>query len=297
MTVHTLFSSDWRIQVDPNRGMRWLSGQINRDDQWVSVLPDCTQTDSKLEECNYLLLPYSNRIRDGRFQYDGQTHQLDNATRHAIHGTLRDQPWQVTNSSESALTASFDSRTHPGINWPWPISASCEIELSGNRLQCQLKVTNQGETTMPIGGGWHPYFVRHLIKADPELSIPVAAVYPDTDGDCLPTGPAQIIPEALQFTEHTKLDPNQRIDHCFSGLSGDLQIRWPDAAVQLTMKASKNCTHAVLYNPDHPFFALEPVTHANDAVNLMAKGIDAGLESLAPGKSWQASLQIVVTQS
>jgi len=49
------------------------------------------------------------------------------------------------------------------------------------------------------------------------------------------------------------------------------------------MQASSNCTHLVLFNPDKPHFAIEPVTNANDAFNLAERGIDSGMMTIAPG--------------
>jgi len=239
---------------------------------------------------------YSNRIRDGLFEFRERQYQLNNAQKHAIHGTLRDQSWQVVNADDAVLHATFDSRQDGSINWPWPLVASCELAVLNAVVTCQLKVTNVGESGMPIGGGWHPYFTRHLAQADPLLTIPVTTVYPDTNGDCLPIGAAEKIPRELDFKQAKVLDPEQRIDHCFAGLKDAMQIQWPDARLCLTLRASDNCTHAVLYNPDAPWFALEPVTHANDAINLLKQGIDAGLAVIEPGESWQSTLALQVSQ-
>jgi len=253
-------------------------------------MPDCTQSGATLKDCNFLLLPYSNRIRDAKFQFDGQSYQLENAAKHAIHGFLRDQPWVVDEATESRLVACFKSHDKTSANWPWPITVRCEITANGSILNCLLEVINDGDSNMPIGGGWHPYFVRTLKKAQPELTIPVTGVYPDTDGDCLPTGGPEPIPEALAFANRSPLAPDQRIDHCFAGLSKPLEIHWPDVNTTLEMRGSDNVTHAILFNPDKPYFALEPVTHANDGVNLIATGIASGIASLAPGDTWQTRL-------
>jgi len=296
MSIHTLISDDWRLQVEASQGMRWLSGDIFHRDRWLAVLPNCTLPNTSLAECNYVLLPYSNRIRDGRFEFQGKVIQLENSQKHAIHGTLRDQPWEILSASKSQLLAKFDSRGAQPINWPWALSAVCEMSIEESALSCRLQVTNEDTTAMPMGGGWHPYFVRQLMREPAQLTIPVSSVYPDTNGDCLPTGAPEALPDILTFLDNKKLPADQRIDHCFAGLRGPMKIRWEDAGVTLTLHASENCTHAVLYNPDQPWFALEPVTHANDAINLVQRGIDAGLETLEPGKTWQAELQLRVTK-
>lgn len=294
MGIQTLASSDWRIKIDTDHGMRWLSGDVFRAGQWVPVMPDCTDSATDLAYCNFLLLPYSNRIRNAHFEFGASSVQLQNPEGHAIHGTLRNQTWQVLEVSETRLLASCDSRSLDNFNWPWPLLVECELNLVGPKLQCSLKVQNLGDSDSPIGGGWHPYFVRCIDSANPRLSVPVSGVYPDTDGDCLPTGGPEPIPANLQFRDATELPPGQRIDHCFSGLAGALKIHWPDSNITLTMQGSEHYDHAVLFNPDKPYFALEPVTNANDALNLAARGIDAGIETLAPGQTWRASLTMSV---
>ncbi len=275
--------------------MRWLSGEVFLDEKWVPLMPDSTDPGVDLKDCNFLLLPYSNRIRDGRFSFNAELYQLEDADRHAIHGALRNQAWVVNDATNSTLNACCHSQDSHSFNWPWPVTVNCKLQAIENRIVCHLEVTNLGKTDMPIGGGWHPYFVRRLKTAEPRLSVPVSGVYPDTNGDCLPTGAAITIPEQLVFNPSTELSPDQRIDHCFAGLRGPLQIHWPDVDVTLTMSGSANYTHAVLYNPDKPYFALEPVTHANDAVNLQHQGIDAGLETLPPNETWQATLELALS--
>jgi len=277
MTTHTLTTPRIRLTVDSTQGMRWLSGDIMHDNRWRPLLPDCTLAESGLKECNYLLLPYSNRIRDGKFSFQGRDFQLDNAIRHAIHGTLRDQSWQIEKASDTEITATVNSHSSDNFNWPWPISAVCNLSVQDSQINCTLQLTNHGGSAMPVGGGWHPYFVRQFLRENPHLTIPVDGLYPDNDGDCLPTAGPQALPEALNFRVERTLPPDQRIDHCFSGLQAPMQIYWPDADVRVLLQASANCTHAVLYNPDKPWFALEPVTHANDAINLQTTGIDVKL--------------------
>jgi len=295
MQIHTLVSSHWRVQVDPANGMGWLSGQVFSADEWQDVLPDCTGKAAKLSQCNFLLLPYSNRIRDGKFGFEGKNYQLENAERHAIHGVVRKLPWVISTADSQQISATLDTRQHDNVNWPWPFLAKTELRVSDNQLISTLEIQNLADSAMPVGGGWHPYFVRHLQQNDPSLTVPVTGFYPDTDGDCLPTGGPEPIPEELNFTRSTALPEHQRIDHCFAGLHGPLVITWPDANITLTLRCSDQMTHAILYNPPGTFFALEPVSHANDAVNLAQQGIDAGIQTLAPGDSWQDSLVIELT--
>lgn len=285
-------------------GVQWLGAQVKRQDLWHDVVPDCRPGASKpaagqspeapLPAASFHMIPYSNRIRDGRFTFNGEQIQLENAAAHAIHGALRKLPWQIRHADQNSLLCGFDSRAHGAINWPWPIEAFIEQRVSSDTLSSKISITNHGNSPMPVGTGWHPYFVRQIGQAMPTLTLPVDSVFPDAAGDCLPDGPAERLPIHLDFRHSRELDPDQRIDCCLSGLSGTCHIHWKEAGIELLMNASEHCKYLVLFNPDKPHFALEPVTNANDAFNLAARGIDSGTAVIDAGQSYSVSMDLQV---
>lgn len=290
-----LQSENWQIALQAGMGLQTSFCKVQHHGQWLDIMPDCRQSDAKLSASNFHMLPYSNRIRDGQFSHAGKSYTLENAVTHAIHGALRTLVWRVTQQSEQSVTAEYDSRTDAQINWPWPIMAQITYTLGANTLASSLTLTNHGKNSMPAGMGWHPYFSRLIDGASPELLIPVDGVYPDTNGDCLPTGKSVPVPQALSFVEAKALDPTQRIDHCFSGFNAPAVLAWPDIGLRLAMQASTNCNHLVLYNPDESFFAVEPVTNANDGFNLVRKGVGAGVVTLEPGETMSAEMRLELT--
>jgi len=294
-----LDSADWRLWLDPTCGARWLAADVRRgEDDWHAVMPDCRGADSALDAASFHMLPYSNRIRDGRFTFDGTEVRLARADRHAIHGALRKLPWTVVREEVDALACRLDSRDHEGVNWPWPIVATIDVRLDGPALVSAMTLTNVSDRDMPAGCGWHPYFVRTVAGAAPELTLPVTGVYPDANGDCLPDGaPVALSPE-LDFARARALDPDVRIDRCLAGFGGTARIAWPGAGLALVMQASEACDHVVLYNPDDPHFAVEPVTNANDAFNLAEAGVDGvGRAVLAPGETLAAEMRLVLERT
>ena len=52
----------------------------------------------------FLMVPYSNRIEDGRFSFLKKNYQLDNADQHAIHGDVRERPWHTEGSDQTRLS-------------------------------------------------------------------------------------------------------------------------------------------------------------------------------------------------
>ena len=289
-----LDSEHWRLWLDPARGASWLAGEVRRDGHWHAVLPDCREAGAALDAASFHMLPYSNRIRDARFTFEGRTVQLGRVERHAIHGALRKLPWDVLDADASRLLCRIDSREHDGVDWPWPIVATIDARLDGPTLRSAMTLENAGSTPMPAGLGWHPYFVREIDGAAPELTLPVESVYPDAVGDCLPDGAPVTLPSELDFRTARALDRATRIDCCLAGFGGTARIAWPAAGIALELRASEACDHLVFFNPDAPHFAVEPVTHANDAFNLAERGIEAGRAVLGPGERLEAEMRLAL---
>jgi len=292
-------SSHWRLWSDPAEGVQWLAAQVKKGDIWHDIVPDCRVSSATtqpapgaLNAANFHMIPYSNRIRDGRFSFNGEHIELENGQTHAIHGALRKLPWRIVRSDIKSLICEFDSRIDGPINWPWPISARIAQHLDDATLSSHITIQNNGSTDMPVGTGWHPYFVRNVGKSGPTLTLPVNAVFNDTQGDCLPVGAAVELPAELDFRSPRLLDSDQRIDCCLAGLSAACHIHWQEVGIELVMTASEACQFLVLFNPDAPHFAVEPVTNANDAFNLADHGIDSGRHVLAPGEEFSVSMSL-----
>lgn len=282
----------WRVSLEPHAGLQTRYCKIQHGGNWLDLMPDCSANGEILSSSNFHMLPYSNRIKDARFKYSGRDYSLKHADKHAIHGALRKLPWRVTAQTELSVSAEYDSLTDGEINWPWPISAHISYQIDENTLVTRMRLTNNGSSPMPAGMGWHPYFCRTISGASPELKLPATGYYPDTDGDCLPVGEPVALSDELNFNEMKALNPGQLIDHCLAGFRSPASLRWREAGITLHIHASANCTHAVLYNPAQPFFAVEPVTNANDGFNLHARGIDAGVKDIAPGEKLEAEMRL-----
>ncbi len=301
MSLVLIESDTWRLWSEPDNGVQWMAAEVRRGDSWHSVVPDCRasdgpragqSTDAPLGAANFHMLPYSNRIRDARFEHQGREIQLENAAKHAIHGAVRNLPWTVVDSDASSLVCTFQSHEHTDVNWPWAFSGTIEQRVNGDELSSRIVLTNDSDTDMPAGFGWHPYFVRTVNGSQPTLTLPVSGVFPDEAGDCLPDDAAIALPKDLDFRTARKLDENQRIDCCLSGLQGSCVLDWQDGGIKLIVQASELCEYLILFNPDRPHFAVEPVTNANDAFNLASRSIASGVKILAPGESLEATMTL-----
>lgn len=291
----TLDSGRLRVTVAPERGGSLLAFSLLRGDDRVDLIPDATAAGAR--PSSWLMLPYSNRVRDGRFSFEGREHRLRSMKNHAIHGDVRNRPWSVVEQSPTSLVLAFDSREAPDFDWPWPIRARAAIDVGRDALVQTITLENRGETTMPAGFGWHPYFRRFLTReGEPvELAFRATGIHPDTNADGLPDGPTVPLSERFDFSRRKPVAADG-LDACFAGFDGRAELAWPESHVRLLFECSPNATHLVCYAPaDRPVIAVEPAANANDGVNLLASGAtDSGIIPLAPGATLEASFTLRV---
>jgi aldose 1-epimerase len=302
MPTITLENDLLRVYLDPDQGTSIKALYVRQGDNWLPLMPDVREGHSRLDAASFLMIPYSNRIENGTFAFQGQRYQLEHGDRHSIHGDVRTRPWQVagnmtTRTGTSACTCSLDSTHHENVNWPWPFEAQAEYSLEDNTFSSRLALWNRGETAMPAGFGWHPYFSRTLSReGEPVyLRFKVAGVYPDANDNRIPSGPAQALTAEQDYSAEKALDPDQFWDACFQGYDGNGHIAWPESGVRLTFACTPECQHLIVYNPPFPVFAVEPVTNANNGVNLHAAGWpNSGVVVLAPGERLTAQFDLQV---
>ncbi len=78
------------------------------------------------------LVPYSNRIAEGRFEWGGKPLQLTRnfpPEPHAIHGVGFERPWQV--AMRGAAAAELTYRHRPDAGWPFAFEARQRVTLEG----------------------------------------------------------------------------------------------------------------------------------------------------------------------
>ena len=294
----TLVNDHLRTAIDPNQGTGLHSFQACRDGAWLSLMPDVDDPSCDLAAASFLMVPYSNRIAQGTFTFAGQKYKLQNASNHAIHGDVRKRPWTIAQQDTDRLVCTFESADCESVNWPWPFAVRAEYELDGPALRQRLVIENRADRPMPAGCGWHPFFNRAPTPTDTavHLEFQVESAYPDGYGNRIPSGPAEPLGYHQDFRAAKPLAPNNFLDTCFHGYDGGGHIAWPASGIRVRFACSAACTHLILYNPKgKPYFAVEPVTNANDGVNLHTRGDQtSGIAVLQPGQALEASFELQV---
>jgi len=243
---------------------------------------------SPLDSACFPLLPYSNRIRNGRLHFAGKSYQLPlnfGDHLHSIHGVGWQSLWHVKQCSDNQAILEL---SHDGAGWPFPFDASQSFTLENSTLSHEIAITNRADVAAPAGLGMHPYFPRH---GQAVLKAAADAVWL-TDETCLPT-------ERVACPGHWNLSAGVDIDgllcdNQFEPWSRHAQILWPEKRMVVELAASKSLGRLVVYAPaNEDFFCVEPVSHMTDAFNRAANGGDnTGTRILAPGESWRVSMTL-----
>ena len=226
------------------------------------------------------LVPYSNRIRHGRFRFGGQAFTLPlnfGDHPHSIHGHGWKAPWRVVEQGAGRLHLVY---RHDADAWPYDYEARQAFHLAPDSLTIELSVRNLSDESMPAGLGLHPYFP---LRARATLRAEVDAVWL-TDDEVMPTERVSP-PPRWELSRGAEID-GMAIDNGFDGWRGAARIDWPDDGASLTIAADEPLGKLVVFAPPGgDFFCVEPVSHVTDAFNMAADGAsDTGMRVLKPGE-------------
>ena len=236
-----------------------------------------------------LLLPWPNRIEDGRYEFGGRTHQLpldEPERRNAIHGLTRWSAWSV--ADRSADRVAFEHVLYPCPGYPFSLALRVEYSLSDDGLAVRTEATNVGSDTAPYGVGSHPYLaVDGDLVDEVELRVPAATVLV-ADERGIPVGSESVADERLDFREPRAIG-STKLDHCFTDLEreGDGRARvrvgatilWADESYPYLMVF----TGDGLADVERRSVAVEPMTCAPNAFRS-----GEGLVELEPGERYAA---------
>lgn len=220
------------------------------------------------------LAPLGNRIRDNALTHGGVTHtvtpNIAGEPLH-LHGESWLADWQIADRVASRLVL---EHRHDGPRLPHRYHLRQSFALTPEALSLHLEITNTGDSPLPFGLGWHPFFPA---SPDPRITTQAADFWSEGP-DHLPQNPGRLPPD-LDFSTATPL-PRRWINNAFSGWSGHADLIWSDRS--LTLTADPIFTVMQLYRPANAsFFALEPMSHLPGSTDDL-RVIEPG-ESLSGG--------------
>jgi aldose 1-epimerase len=165
-----------------------------------------------------VLMPWPNRIRDGRYSFNGEEHQLalsEAPLHNAIHGLVRWLPWQATEVAPDAVTVACTLPAQGG--YPWTLRLRTTWALDADGLTATHEATNLSAEPAPFGLGTHPYFALPGVPIDETTIAMPAGSRLLVDGRLLPIGAAKVAGGEYDFTAPRRLG-SQALDTAFGNL-------------------------------------------------------------------------------
>ena len=241
-----------------------------------------------------VMAPFSNRIRNGSYVFDGERHDLlpgvPEGERVIYHGFLRQMDCDVVSvdTTDTDVRVRLATRgIRPGTFAGYPFAVDLEVTyvLNGHGLTLQITGHNVGDRAAPYGSGWHPYFRVGTHDVDRlELEVPARTAI-RTDDELIPLdGERAFVPVAAHdrptFGTPAVLG-DAVIDAAFTDLVPDAdgitrtRLRDPETGRALTVwQRGGDIMH--LFTGDtvarepRTSIALEPVELMTDAFNRPA---------------------------
>jgi aldose 1-epimerase len=241
-----------------------------------------------------LLMPWPNRIRDGRYDFDGRVHQLaltEPARGNATHGLVRWAVWGLESLDADAVTLTH--RLFPQPGWDGCLELSVRYALGDHGLTVSSRAVNVGRARVPFGYGAHPYLALGTTSlAEVVLTVPASREVL-VDERLLPAGTGPVRPEVDFRTGRAVGDA--RLDTAYTQLARGAQGAWTvtlggfrdrpgvsvwgDEAFGWVQVFTKLGEDGAVDGPRG--IAVEPMSCPADAFNS-----GEGLVVLEPGQSW-----------
>ena len=300
-----------RVAVD--RGFNCYSFKVD-DHELLDALPGFADGSGRPSGHGIpILFPFPNRIRDGRYAWEGRSYRLpagvapDDGQGNAIHGFCLDRPWRVISQDASSVTGEFLlSRDAPDRRPLWPSEARITVtySLEANRLLADITIDNPDAQAMPFGFGTHPYFRLPLgpgsTAEDCRVHVPAHGQW-ELDA-CLPSGRLLPVDPSCDL-RHGGRFGDMQLDHVLTSIADsddrplevlEMSVVDPGAGLRLIQRCDGRLfREVVVYTPPgRDAVCLEPYTCVTDAINLDPSGTGSGWRVLPAAGSFETRIEL-----
>ena len=240
-----------------------------------------------------VLMPWPNRIRDGRYTFDGSEQQLaltEPKRGNASHGLVRWAAWSLAEHGPDRVRLEYRLPAQTGYTWSVTMRISYAVTADG--LAVTQSATNHSTVPAPYASGAHPYLLAGAGPCDDwTLTLPATTRLLTDPERLLPTGREDVAGTAYDFREPRRLGGTVLHD-AFTDLDRDdgrATVRLTSGEGGVAFWVDEHHRWLQVYTADDTAsprvsVAVEPMTAPPDAFN---SGED--LVVLEPGQTFTAS--------
>lgn len=232
------------------------------------------------------LLPWPNRVADGRWTWRGEVHQLaltepDRAC--AIHGLARWAPWRLVGRTASSVV--LEHLMPPQTGWPFVLLWQLAYVLGEEGLTVTTTVVNVGTAASPVALGAHPYLSAGGGVVDDCLVQLQAASWLPTDVRGIPAGTRPVDGTDRDLRVATRFG-ERAIDEAYTDLVRDDRGR-----ARLVVTRPDGSAVQVWAGPEYPYLQV----FSGDTLPARVRRRGLGVEPMtAPPNALQTGQELVV---
>jgi aldose 1-epimerase len=249
------------------------------------------------------LIPWPNRLADGRYEFDGQTYQVpltEPDKRNALHGFARWMTWRV--EEHEASRARLALEMYPRAGYPFALRIAIEYRVTAAAVSVTTTAVNAGRCRLPYANGFHPYVDAGAARIDEcALELP-AATWIETDARQIPIARRSVEGTDYDFRTSRPVGP-KRLDTAYTDLARDgdgfarVRLRSPDGGRLVAVRLDQTYRYVMAFSGDtltdaarrRRALGVEPMTAAPNAFQS-----GEGLTVLEPGEASRSEWGIEV---
>ena len=245
-----------------------------------------------------LLAPWPNRLRDGRYEFEGAAYQTaltEPQKGNATHGLVRFASWTAAAHSDERLVMTHTLHPQPG--YPFNLDLELEYVLSDDGLSVQVSALNAGRGRCPYGTGSHPYLSIGTPSIDGTILRSPGRRWMPADERQIPTGTEAVDGTGYDFRSPRAIGAT-RLDTAYTDLErgadgrARVTLRDPDRGRSMVLWMDDRYRYLMLFTGDsltdarrrRAGLAVEPMTCPPNAFQS-----GEGLAVLEPGERFTSS--------